>query len=147
MSRIDQALEKAATLRKMPGTSIVKTNDPVQAIRQHTRPPLVDCADLTRKVENSVLVTLCDPHSLVSEEYRKLKSYVTAYARHDDFKNVIMVTSSVSGEGKSVTSLNLAVTLAQELDHTVLLVDADMRKTVAFGISRYEAGEGAVGLS
>ena len=62
------------------------------------------------------------------EEYRKLKSILSAYVQKDRFNNVIMVTSSVSGEGKSLTSLNLAITLAQELDHTVLLVDADLRK-------------------
>jgi exopolysaccharide/PEP-CTERM locus tyrosine autokinase len=39
-----------------------------------------------------------------------------------------MVTSSIPGEGKSITSLNLAITMAQELDHSVLLVEADIRK-------------------
>jgi exopolysaccharide/PEP-CTERM locus tyrosine autokinase len=80
------------------------------------------------RIENPLLATLCDPHSPVSEEYRKLKSILTSFVQRDRFNNVIMVTSSVSGEGKSLTSLNLAITLAQELDHTVLLVDADLRK-------------------
>jgi exopolysaccharide/PEP-CTERM locus tyrosine autokinase len=39
-----------------------------------------------------------------------------------------MVTSADVGEGKSITSVNFAVALAREIDHTVLLVDADMRK-------------------
>jgi receptor protein-tyrosine kinase/non-specific protein-tyrosine kinase len=42
--------------------------------------------------------------------------------------NTIMVTSSESGEGKSLTATNLALVLAQEYNHTVLLIDADLRR-------------------
>jgi protein-tyrosine kinase len=132
MSRIEQALEKAAHLRNTTGSSAVKTREPgkasVQTIRQHTPPPPMDGAEIMKRIDNPLLATLCDPHSVVSEEYRKLKSVVAAFAHQGGFKNVIMVTSSVSGEGKSITSLNLAITLAQEFDHTVLLIDADLRK-------------------
>ena len=50
--------------------------------------------------------------------------------------NVVMVTSSVSGEGKTFSSLNLAMSIAWEKDFSVLLVDADVAKrhiTSAFG--------------
>jgi len=67
-------------------------------------------------------------NSPVTEEYKKLKSMIVKLTRKDRFMNTIMVTSSVRAEGKSLTSLNLAISLAQEYDHTVLLVDADMRK-------------------
>jgi receptor protein-tyrosine kinase/non-specific protein-tyrosine kinase len=62
----------------------------------------------------------------------------------DSFNNAIMVTSAVPGEGKSVTSLNLAISLAQELDHTVLLVDADMRRP---SIHRYLNIDNKMGIS
>jgi exopolysaccharide/PEP-CTERM locus tyrosine autokinase len=42
--------------------------------------------------------------------------------------NLIMVTSAVAGEGKSFTSVNLAMSIAAELDHTVMLVDADVAR-------------------
>lgn len=42
--------------------------------------------------------------------------------------NLIMVTSSLPGEGKTFVSLNLAMSLAMELDRTVLLVDADVSR-------------------
>ena len=45
-----------------------------------------------------------------------------------NFDKALMVTSPIAGEGKSITSLNLAITMAQEFDHTVLLVEADIRK-------------------
>ncbi len=40
--------------------------------------------------------------------------------------NLIMVTSALPGEGKTFCSINLAMSIAMELDHTVLLVDADV---------------------
>ncbi|MBI3366898.1 MAG: tyrosine-protein kinase family protein [Burkholderiales bacterium] len=42
--------------------------------------------------------------------------------------NLIMVTSALPGEGKSYTSVNLAMSIAAELDHTVMLVDADVAR-------------------
>ncbi len=42
--------------------------------------------------------------------------------------NLIMVTSALSGEGKSFTAANLAMSIVTELDHTVLLVDADVAR-------------------
>ncbi len=42
--------------------------------------------------------------------------------------NLIMVTSALPGEGKSTTSLNLAMSIAMEVDNTVLLVDADVAR-------------------
>ena len=149
MSRIERALEKAANLRNTAGSSdIIKEGEgkaSVQPIRIHTPPPPpIDFGDIEMHIENPLLATLCDPHSPVSEEYRKLKSVVAAFVRQDGFRNVIMVTSSVSSEGKSLTSLNLAITLAQEMDHTVLLVDADLRKP---SIQNYLGMEHTKGVS
>jgi len=42
--------------------------------------------------------------------------------------NLVMVTSSMPGEGKSFTAINLAMSIAMELDHTVMLVDADVAR-------------------
>ncbi|OEU67296.1 MAG: capsular biosynthesis protein [Desulfovibrio sp. S3730MH75] len=42
--------------------------------------------------------------------------------------NVLMVTSAMPGEGKTITSINLAISLAREVDQFALLVDTDMRK-------------------
>jgi|WetSurMetagenome_2_1015567.scaffolds.fasta_scaffold54134_2 protein-tyrosine kinase len=148
MSRIEQAMEKAANLRNTTGTGVALKDGEgkvsVQPIRLHTPPPPIDIGDIEVHIENPLLATLCDPHSPVSEEYRKLKSVVAKFARQDGFRNIIMVTSSVSSEGKSVTSLNLAITLAQEMDHTVLLVDADLRKP---SIQEYLGMEPSKGMS
>ena len=42
--------------------------------------------------------------------------------------NLIMVTSALAGEGKSFCAVNLAMSIAMEMDHTVLLVDADVAR-------------------
>lgn len=42
--------------------------------------------------------------------------------------NLIMITSALPGEGKTFTAINLAMSIAMELDHTVMLVDADVAR-------------------
>jgi hypothetical protein len=157
MSRIEKAMEKAAQLRNFPGGGEVaiegdKKTSP-QPIRQHSPPPPMDSDEIKTQIQNPLLATLCDPHSPVSEEYRKLKLAIISFTQRDGFKNVIMVTSSVSCEGKSIVSLNLAISLAQEYDLTVLLVDADLRKPSIHdylgispekGLSDYLAGEASL---
>lgn len=74
----------------------------------------------------------------VRGEYRRIKRPLLANAFGKsstlvDQGNLIMVTSSVPGEGKTYTSVNLALSIAQERDNTVLLVDCDVTKQ---GVSR-----------
>lgn len=57
--------------------------------------------------------------------------------------NLIMITSAVPAEGKTYLATNLAISIAMELDHTVLLVDADVARPsipVTLGISPDEKG-------
>ena len=74
----------------------------------------------------------------LSDEYRRIKRPLLSNAFGKsaslvDHGNLILVTSSVMGEGKTTTSVNLALSIAQERDHTVLLVDCDVVKQ---GVSR-----------
>ncbi len=73
-----------------------------------------------------------------AEEFRIIKRplLVKAFDRKDQgdqHHNLIMVTSAVQSEGKTFISLNLAISIAMEMDSTVLLVDADVAKP---GLSR-----------
>ena len=72
------------------------------------------------------LVMLSQPRSVHAERIRRLKTTL-AHQYGDDLK-VIVVTSSVPGEGKSTVSVNLAVAFAADSGQKVLLVDADLRR-------------------
>jgi len=122
MSRIEEALEKAAKIR-VDAASVALPE--IKKSMIHFPPPL-STTGIT--VTNQLLVTVNAPHTQAAEEYSKLKSVIVQLTKKGSFLNMLMVTSSVGGEGKSLTSLNLALSLAQEFDHTVLLVDADIRK-------------------
>lgn len=77
------------------------------------------------------LLTSDDERSSLAEEYRMIKRPLLANAFGSNpvkNGNLIMVTSSLPGEGKTFTTINLAISIAMELDRTVLLVDADVAK-------------------
>ena len=79
------------------------------------------------------MVTPDQPRAAIAEEFRVvkrplLKNASSLSSSRLENGNLIMVTSALPGEGKSFTALNLAMSMAMELDHTVLLVDADVSK-------------------
>jgi len=127
MSRIERALEKALKMRKSetsPGraafwpTTYSKFDPSVFEVSEGG----IDTAAV-----NQHIVSITDPYSSAAEEYRKLRARIFQVTEKD-FLNTLMVTSSQAGEGKTVTAINLAVAIAHEIDHTVLLIDADLRK-------------------
>jgi capsular exopolysaccharide synthesis family protein len=63
------------------------------------------------------------------EQYRKLAG-VLHHAQLAKNLKVVMVTSAVAGEGKSLTSTNLALTFSESFRRSVLLIDADLRRPV-----------------
>jgi protein-tyrosine kinase len=88
--------------------------------------------------------------SRLSDEYRTIKRPLLENISGKSAKqipnvNLIMVTSSVSGEGKTFTAINLAMSIAMEQGRSVLLVDADTAKGSA--TKEMGVGSSAVGLS
>jgi capsular exopolysaccharide synthesis family protein len=71
------------------------------------------------------LFTHRSPNEPFSEAYRHLRTNIQLSKTTDN--RVLLLTSAVSGEGKTISSINLAVSLAQ-LDKKVLLVDCDLRR-------------------
>jgi len=72
------------------------------------------------------LASLDDPQSQFIEAARAIRTEIFLKSAGDDSSKVLLVTSSVPGEGKTVLSANLAVLLAQA-NKKVLLVDTDLR--------------------
>jgi capsular exopolysaccharide synthesis family protein len=79
-----------------------------------------------RKSEDAQLIMRRDPKNPVSEAYRTMGTNIQYMASRQQLR-VIMVTSSMGGEGKSTTSSNLAVVLAQS-GKRVILISADLRR-------------------
>jgi exopolysaccharide/PEP-CTERM locus tyrosine autokinase len=79
------------------------------------------------------LVTAASGRTTLLEDFRIIKRPLLQRAfgergPQDHPGNLIMITSSLPGEGKTYCAINLAMSIAMELDHTVLLVDADVAR-------------------
>ena len=95
------------------------------------------------------LITHEDPKSPVSESYRSLRTSLMYTSVNPNSKgNVILVSSSGPGEGKTTTIMNLAITYAN-LGKKTILIDTDLRKPVTHkvfsvdrepGITKYLSG-------
>lgn len=84
------------------------------------------------------------PSSAAAEAYRLLRTSVLL-SRIDAPPKIIIVTSAMPRDGKSTTSINTAVTLAQQ-GHKVLLVDADLRRPKVKTAMSMHSGEGLTDL-
>ena len=105
-------------------------------------PAPVKILQILRDKDMLVPGSALDPE--IRNEYRRIKRPLLSNAFGKsaslvDQGNLIVVTSSVPGEGKTYTAINLALTIAQEQDKTVLLIDADVSRQGAsrlLGIDR-----------
>ncbi len=84
----------------------------------------------------------------IQDDYRRIKRPLVSNACGRNKAMVergylILVTSSIPGEGKSYTSVNLALSISLEMDNTVLLIDCDVAKQ---GVSRMLGLENVCGL-
>lgn len=90
------------------------------------------------------------PRSTIAEEFRGikrpiLKNIAGRGASAIQHPNLVMVTSALQGDGKTFSSLNLAMSIAMEKDKTVLFVDSDVLKATAGSILGVQ--EGTPGLT
>jgi len=127
MERIKEALEKARQERH-----IRQGSDPVTTLRT----PQQDAGDIgasqtqTISVDDALLrenriVTGMEPGPF-TDANNLLRTQVLQRFKENNW-NVLGVTSPGEGEGKTLTAINLAISIAREVDYTVLLVDANLR--------------------
>jgi receptor protein-tyrosine kinase len=119
---------------KPPQTSIEKA----QANQSPVLDKVTTTANSNAKIEidfdaldKKGFVSTNSQRQLINEEYRAIKRKLLdnafgALSKSLNNSNIIMVTSSRPGEGKTFTAINLAISIALEQDKTVLLVDADV---------------------
>ena len=81
------------------------------------------------RLEEAGLLSRATSRTALASTFRRLKLPLIANARdggvRSSRRSLIMVTSAVSGEGKTFCAINLALSIAAEIDSSVLLVDAD----------------------
>jgi protein-tyrosine kinase len=161
LSFIDKALERAKALNKKqekvapirglqepsPGIpsaiSVGATEDELipQEISYHvTRTVAVDHETMRR---NRLIVGGGEAEAAAMEGYKMLRTHILQRTREEGH-NTLMITGPLPGEGKTVTSINLAISIAQEMNQTVLLVDADLRAPSVHQYFGLPEGEGLV---
>jgi len=96
-------------------------------------------------------VTPTAPRSRLADEMRVIKRPLVSNAQGKSAApiqaaNLIMVTSALPGEGKTFMAINLAISIAMELDTTVLLVDADVARPAIPERLGFAAGMGLLDL-
>lgn len=128
MGKIYDALEKA---KKETSPSVEAGSGSVvqfyeEAAQKDTPVDLLKPLQLNERVDRN-LVTYLDPQSLVSEMFKILRGNILFPAKGTPPRS-ILVTSAVPGEGKSFVASNLAVSIAQNINEHVLLMDCDIRR-------------------
>jgi protein-tyrosine kinase len=139
LGKISDALEKHKKERVIPIEELRGDTPPRLAtedfrlqkpVRLKTGDPEVKLARQSStdgKLSDS-LVTLSSPDSADAENFKLLRSQIL-FPRGRQVPRCILVTSTFPGEGKTFVACNLAASLAVSVDESVLLVDADMRKS------------------
>ncbi|TAH41754.1 MAG: tyrosine-protein kinase family protein [Betaproteobacteria bacterium] len=157
MSLIEKAAQRLEKLKQAAGDDVDAFEPAVATVSDRPQPavepvPAVQSSAVPRPapmrtnpvVSRSVTIDLERLHhigmvtpehsrSALAEEFRVIKRPLLHNATATgpaavDSGNLIMVTSALPGEGKSFTAVNLAISMAMELDHTGLLVDADVSR-------------------
>lgn len=132
MERIREALERAREERVHTGKGFGGSNQPAasQAKGSETVDQIEYTQTRTIKVSRDFLreqriVSGFEP-GIFTDAYKILRTQVLQKMRENGW-NALAVTSPGEDEGKTLTAINLAISLAMEVDQTVLLVDADLR--------------------
>ncbi|MBI2799529.1 MAG: CpsD/CapB family tyrosine-protein kinase [Gammaproteobacteria bacterium] len=132
MERIKQALEKARIERETESSSIGRTETPPVANSPpaFTEPAIQYSQTKVATLDAAVLqvnrVLIDDRDRIGLSAYKMLRTQVLQRMTARNW-NTLAITSPAPGDGKSLTAINLAISLARELHHTVLLVDMDLR--------------------
>ncbi len=113
---------------------------PPPPLRRMDRRPTRDARPLPESLREAVssgydplLVAAVATHSLTAEQYRTLRTRLVLL-EEGRARRVLLVTSPAKGDGKSITAANLALTMAQEFNRQVVLVDADLRHPTAHAL-------------
>ncbi len=139
MGKIFDALEKSKEQsRELFAVSGISGGKPGGTIEKSTKPAESIAEQFQYNDIDSNLITLLQPQSMEAEQFKMLKTNLLFPASGKP-PRIIMVTSALPGEGKSFVAANMAVSIAQNIDEHVLLMDCDLRLPVIH--KRFGLGE------
>lgn len=157
-SLIEQAAERLEQLRQA-GAEMPARPEVAQAVDAAQRPVSeVQPALLSRRVDIDLealaaagIVSPHAPRSQIADQFRVIKRPLINNAMGKGASviahgNLIMITSALAGEGKTFTAINLAMSMATELDYTVMLVDADVARPSVMKVLGLSEGPGLLDL-
>lgn len=121
---MDNRIRKPEDLRKLGHTVVGVVSSMQTLIRTDFGGR--ESVELDGQKYDTRLIALLNPLSPIAEGYRRIRTNLQ-FSRPDKVVQTVLVTSPGPGEGKTVTSFNLAVTMAQSGRRT-LYVDADLRR-------------------
>jgi non-specific protein-tyrosine kinase len=128
MSKIKDALEKAKKIRGFY-SPVVLMEEPAREENeikyQGAQSKILEYSIGTANKNN--IVTLGFEHYSLMEGFKLLKTQILTKTQLNGDRT-ILITSCFDGEGKTFNALNLAITFAKEIDQTVLIVDANLKK-------------------
>ncbi len=137
LDHISKAVEKARQERKLVAGKRITPEGPNKIAYENTRTVKVP-KNLLR--EQRIILNE-DQNDKYINTYKKLRTAVLHRLRQNGW-NAFGVTSSTPGEGKTLTAINLSIQLSMEANHTVLLVDADLRRPSVHRYFGYLPGKG-----
>ena len=108
-------------------------------LRRATKAPLLGRVYFERAAAQNPILTQSTPRSSRPEAFRELRTNLQL-GEISGRSKIVLVTSSIRGEGKSTTAINLAIAIA-EAGQSVCLVDADLRRPMVsdyLGLGRNE---------
>ena len=144
MERIKQALEKARMERQMlGGTSASSPRSDRADVSLHLRYTHTRTVNLAMSVLQERRIISGFEQNDFTDAYKVLRTQVLQRL-HEHGWNSLAVTSPGLNEGKTLTAINLAISLSMEVNYTVLLVDADLRHP---SVHSYFGIEAEFGLS
>lgn len=131
MERITDALERArregaaASLAEMrPRPALERRSSVAESLGGIVYTQTRTLQPPTHALHENRVITAQDPRRLTSP-YKMLRTQVLQRMRENGW-NALAITSPGEREGKTLTSINLGISLAMEVEQTVLLVDADL---------------------
>ncbi len=160
--RLEQLRQAGAVMpQELPAAPVAVTPVAVAPALTPAPAPAVEpaaTAPLSRRVEIDLvalaaagIISPNAPRSQIADQFRVIKRPLISNAMGRSAApiangNLIMVTSALPGEGKTFAAINLAMSIATELDCTVMLVDADVARPSVMNVLGLPGSAGLLDL-